>query len=123
MDDCDAIVSKDNERLFLTGMPPIVQGLRLLRKLGVGIGLGAGAMSPVSEQILNSVTYQFVFKNPHDDNASAAKRTLWFISRQRDPHSDAETGRVRRASSGALVTRNSREHRLCTARYFHHTTI
>jgi hypothetical protein len=76
MDDCDAIVSKDNERLFLTGMPPIVQGLRLLRKLGVGISLGAGAMSPVSEQILNSVTYQFVFKNPHDDNASAAKRTL-----------------------------------------------
>ena len=76
LDDCDAIVSRDNERLFPTGMPPIVQGLRLLRERGVGIALGVGALGPVSEQVLNSVSHHFIFRNPHDDCANAAKRTL-----------------------------------------------
>jgi hypothetical protein len=76
LDDCDSIVSRDNERLFPTDMPAIVKGLRLLRGYRVGIGLGVGALSPVSEQVLNSVAYHFVFRNPHDNCANAAKRTL-----------------------------------------------
>lgn len=76
LDDCDAIVSRDNERLFLTGMPPIVQGLRMLREFGVGIAVGVGSLRPVSEQVLNSMSYHFVFRNPHDDCANAAKRSL-----------------------------------------------
>jgi hypothetical protein len=76
LDDCDAIVSRDNERQFLTSMPPIVHGLRVLRELRVGFGLGVGALSPVSERVLNSLSHLFVFRNPHDDCADAAKRSL-----------------------------------------------
>lgn len=76
LDDADDIVSKDNERLFATSMPPIVRGLRQFREFGVGVCLGIGALNPVSEHILNSIKHHFVFRNPHDNCVDIAKRTL-----------------------------------------------
>jgi hypothetical protein len=76
LDDADDIVSTDNERLFVASMPPIVRALRLLREFGVGISLGIGALNPVSEQILNSIGYHFVFCNPHDSCIEVARRSL-----------------------------------------------
>lgn len=76
LDDCDAVVSRDNERRFVMDIPPLVRGLRQFRELGVGVCLGVGAMSFISEQVLNSIAHHFVFRNPHDDCAEAGTRAL-----------------------------------------------
>ena len=75
-DDCDSIVSHDNERQFQTAMPPITQCARQGRELGIGLALGFGALGPVCEQILNGMSHHFFFRSPHDDCANAAKRAL-----------------------------------------------
>ena len=83
IDEADAIVSRDSQRLFLGSMPPIVEGLRKLREFAVGVWLGLGSPTHVHELVLNSVSHHFVFRLPDDDAVNVARKTL-----QLPPHSE-----------------------------------
>jgi len=61
IDEADDDVAWQNERRFETGMSRICRGMRQLREFGVGICLAVGALNPVSQHVLNSAKYKFVF--------------------------------------------------------------
>ena len=76
IDEADADVSQDAERMFPDGFSPISQVLRMGREFGIGVCIGIASLGPVSRHVLNSAAYHFVFRLRYGVCCAEASRTL-----------------------------------------------
>lgn len=77
LDEADDAASRASEAAFPQGyMSPLARVLRQGREFGIGVVLGLGSLGPVSEHILNSATYHFLFQMSDAKCRRAAADTL-----------------------------------------------